>query len=152
MVDQSACDPHDLDNLNLIAIRRLPGVFPDQRVARAEIGVRPVPTDKINRPAARSRLEETGDFRFAAQHPVALVVEEGRHQRAFEDGVFCVKRKEGGNVARTGSPVPFRVDVGVIFVHGSRLVTSVDHDLAWWTATDVSVNSEICVPNRRSLP
>lgn len=42
-----------------------------------------MPTDKVNRPAACSRLEEAGDFRIAAQHPVALVVEDSAVDRAY---------------------------------------------------------------------
>ena len=114
MPDQTVGNLHDLDNLDLIALGSHPRIFPDQGSARAEIGLRPVPPDKVDGSAARARCEKPSDFSLPAQHAITLTVQDHRHERAFENGVISIESDQSQCIPRTGSPVPFLVDIGVV--------------------------------------
>src|SRR5882757_8830557 len=99
MPDQPVGNLHDLDYLDLIALGSHPRIFPDQGPARAEIGVRPVPPDKVDGSAASARCEKPRDFSLAAQHAIALAVDDHRHEWAFENGVIGIESDQSRRIA-----------------------------------------------------
>src|SRR5690606_7685602 len=114
--DPAVLDVHHFDDVDLLAVRRLPGILPDQPAAVAEVPAVAVPAHQIVRPPPGAFAEEGADLFVAAQDAVIAVHDRG-HQRALELGVRRVQRQQALDVAGLGQRVPGLVDGGDGVVH-----------------------------------
>ena len=90
--DQSANDLDEFDKVDLIVVGRLTRVLPDQQaVAVGQPFAGAVPAQEFIRAPPSAFGEKSAQLVMAAQHAVLLVIEDGRHKRAFEDGVLAVE-------------------------------------------------------------
>ena len=105
--NQPASDLHEFDKIDLIAIGRLPRVFPNQQAATIR---QPfpgaVPAHEFIGAPPSAFLEKPAQFFAPAQDPVLLVIEDGGYERALEDGVLAVEREQALRIARSGALVP----------------------------------------------
>ena len=95
---QIMLDFHDFEQFNLIAIRRLPWIFPNQNpLAIAQPVARSIPAHKFVRPSTRTLLEKRPDFPVATQD-ASVPFEDRWHQRRFENGISRIKSKQSLSV------------------------------------------------------
>lgn len=67
MTDQSAHDLHDLDEMHLVALRRLPWVLPDEQAATVGQPIaRAIPAHEVVGSTARALVEESAQLAAAA--------------------------------------------------------------------------------------
>src|SRR5690606_18744930 len=116
--DEPVADLHHLDEVHLVAVRRLAGVLPDE----------PGPVGDVPRAVAAARgglvrehlLDEPPQLLPAAHHAVGRA-EQVADERALQDGVGVVQREHRLEVLRAQRLVPGRVDVLDLLgrVHGT---------------------------------
>ena len=157
--DQSANYLDEFDKVDLIVVGRLTRVLPDQQaVAVGQPFAGAVPAHEFIRTPPSAFGEKSAQLVMAAQHAVLLVIEDGRHKRAFEDGVFPYRGRAGPRYRalwrvratrdrparnRPGSCSPSPRSVVHPFLASLRFAGV---QLMCWTASDGSEMMEVCVP------
>ena len=87
-------DFHDFHELNLISVRRLPGILPNQNsFAVGEPIVVSVPPYKLVRPTASALFEERSNFPMPSED-AAAPFKDCRYQRRLKNSVLVIEREQ----------------------------------------------------------
>src|SRR5882757_1871837 len=125
-------DIHHFDEVDLVALRCLARIFPDQLPAVGEERSGPIPAAKAAFRIAKSGLEERPDGGSAFQDALGPVLQDRQDKRGLEDGILGIERHQAIEIAHLDRLVPLFIDVadlGIGVLSHRRLLLQLDHHL-----------------------
>jgi len=107
VLNEPVSDFHDFHDLDLIPVRSLAWIFPDQQTLTVgKPFVRSMPAHQCIWHTARTFLKERTNLAVSAKYAAAAVVEDRLYQRGFQHCLLRIKSQQTFGIARFRAFVP----------------------------------------------